>query len=105
MVTSRPSSRRTGVTQATRGAPSTQTVQQPHWPWGLQPSLTERSAELLAEDLEQGRTVVGDLDVGAVDAEPDQGISVDQLKEEPQPQVRLAFGLVTWNPAPCSPSL
>ena len=30
------------VTQATRAAPSTQTVQQPHWPWGLQPSLTER---------------------------------------------------------------
>src|SRR6202034_4340775 len=34
--------RRTGVTQATRGAPSTHTVQQPHWPCGLQPSLTER---------------------------------------------------------------
>jgi hypothetical protein len=37
--------RRTGVTQATRGAPSTQTVQQPHWPWGLHPSLTERTAQ------------------------------------------------------------
>src|SRR5205807_1565617 len=24
------------------GEPSTRTVQHPHWPWGLQPSLTER---------------------------------------------------------------
>jgi len=30
VVTRRPATRRTGVTQATRGAPSTQTVQQPH---------------------------------------------------------------------------
>ena len=30
VVTSRPATRRTGVTQATRGSPSTQTVQQPH---------------------------------------------------------------------------
>jgi hypothetical protein len=42
VVTERPATRRAGVTQATRGRPSTQTVQQPHWPWGLQPSLTER---------------------------------------------------------------
>ena len=42
VVTDRPATRRTAVTQATRGAPSTQTVQQPHWPWGLHPSLTER---------------------------------------------------------------
>jgi hypothetical protein len=41
VVTDRPASRRTGVTQATRGLPSTSTVQQPHWPCGLQPSLTE----------------------------------------------------------------
>jgi len=62
---------------------------------------------VLAQDVEQGRAIVGDLDVGAVDAEPDQWISgsADQLKEEPQPQVREAFGFVTWNPAPCSPSL
>ena len=62
---------------------------------------------MLAEDLEQCRPVVRYLDVGAVDAQSDQGIrtSVDQLKEEPQPQVRLALGFVTWNPAPCSPSL
>ncbi len=42
VVTWRPARRRTGVTHATRGAPSTQTVQHPHWPWGLHPSLTER---------------------------------------------------------------
>ena len=29
------------VTQATRGWPSTHTVQQPHWPCGLQPSLAD----------------------------------------------------------------
>ena len=30
VVTLRPATRRSGVTQATRGRPSTQTVQQPH---------------------------------------------------------------------------
>ncbi len=39
VVTARPATRRTGVTQATRAAPSIHTVQQPHCPWGLQPSL------------------------------------------------------------------
>ncbi len=34
--------RRAGVTHDTRGCPSTSTVQQPHWPCGLQPSLTDR---------------------------------------------------------------
>ena len=28
-----------------------------------------------------------------------------QLKEDPQPQVRVALGLVMWNPASLSPSL
>ena len=42
-VTSRPATRPTGVTHETRGLPSTRTVQQPHWPCGLQPSLTERA--------------------------------------------------------------
>ena len=68
MVTARPATRRTGVTQATRGAPSTQTVQQPHWPWGLHPSLTERQPRSVAQDVEQRGAVVGDLDVGAVEA-------------------------------------
>ena len=40
VVTFRPATRRAGVTQATRGASSTSTVQQPHWPCGLQPSST-----------------------------------------------------------------
>ena len=43
VVTTRPAARRSGVTQATRGWPSTSTVQQPHWPCGLQPSFTERT--------------------------------------------------------------
>ena len=42
VVTVRPATRRAGVTHATRGMPSTRTVQQPHWPWGLHPSLTLR---------------------------------------------------------------
>ena len=42
VVTSRPATRRAGVTHATRAAPSTQTVQHPHWPWGLHPSLGVR---------------------------------------------------------------
>jgi hypothetical protein len=28
-----------------------------------------------------------------------------QLKEDPQPQVRVALGLVMWNPASLRPSL
>ena len=36
-----PPTRATGVTHATRGAPSTRTVQHPHWPWGLHPSFAE----------------------------------------------------------------
>ncbi len=42
VVTDRPAARRTGVTQDTRGCPSTSTVQHPHWPCGLHPSLGER---------------------------------------------------------------
>ena len=36
----RPATRRAGVTQETRAAPSTSTVHAPHCPWGLHPSLT-----------------------------------------------------------------
>ncbi len=43
VVIDRPATRRAGVTQATRGWPSTSTVQHPHCPWGLHPSLAERS--------------------------------------------------------------
>ena len=42
VVIDRPRTRRAGVTHDTRGAPSTSTVQHPHWPWGLHPSLGER---------------------------------------------------------------
>ena len=41
VVTERPATRRSAVTHATRAAPSIQTVQHPHCPWGLHPSLTE----------------------------------------------------------------
>ena len=44
VVIDRPATRRTGVTHATRGSPSTSTVQQPHCPWGLQPSLADRTS-------------------------------------------------------------
>ena len=57
------------MTHATRGAPSTHTVQHPHWPWGLHPSLGERTTEALAQDLEQRRAVVGNLDVDPVDTQ------------------------------------
>ena len=43
VVTSRPATRPTGVTHETRGLPSTSTVQHPHCPCGLHPSLAERA--------------------------------------------------------------
>ena len=58
VVTERPATRAIGVTHATRGSPSTSTVQQPHWPCGAQPSLTEKIAEPLAQH-EQQRFVAG----------------------------------------------
>ena len=104
VVTSRPASRRTGVTQATRGAPSTHTVQQPHWPWGLQPSLTDRipswSRRTSSREAPSSPT-----STSAPSTRSRIRDSADQLNEEPQPHVRLALGLVTWNPAPWSPSL
>ncbi len=42
VVMSRPATLRAGVTQETRGEPSTSTVQHPHCPCGLHPSLAER---------------------------------------------------------------
>jgi hypothetical protein len=51
--------------------------------------------------------IVPDRDGLPVEEEGDGGSrgGVDQLKEEPQPQVRVALGFTMWNPAPCSPSL
>jgi hypothetical protein len=48
-----------------------------------------------------------DLDGVSVEGEGDgcRRGGVAQLNEEPQPQVRVAFGFTMWNPAPCSPSL
>ena len=42
VVTVRFRTRATGVTHDTLAWPSISTVQHPHWPWGLQPSLAER---------------------------------------------------------------
>ena len=75
VVTARPATRRAGVTQATRGSPSTSTVQHPHWPCGLQPSLALRTPEPVAEHLEQRGAVVGDLDRPAVDLEGDAAVT------------------------------
>jgi hypothetical protein len=67
VVTERPATRRTAVTHATRAAPSTQTVQHPHWPWGLHPSLTEwqrncsRSASSSEVPCSSGTTTVAPL--------------------------------------------
>ncbi len=62
VVTARPAMRAVGVTHATRGAPSTRTVQHPHWPWGLHPSLTEcsrrRSRSASSSDPPSSGTVV-----------------------------------------------
>ena len=104
VVTSRPASRRTGVTQATRGAPSTHTVQQPHWPWGLQPSLTDRMPSC-SRRTSSSEAPSSATSTSAPSTRSRIRDSADQLNEEPQPQVREALGLVTWNPAPCSPSL
>ncbi len=46
---------------------------------GAAPVLERPEPEFLAQDLEQGRAVVGDLDVGAVDAEPDQGFGASGI--------------------------
>jgi len=64
--------------------------------------LYRMQPERFAQDLQQRRSVVRDSDSVAV---YDQAEMATQLKEDPQPQVRVAFGFVTWNPAPCSPSL
>ena len=73
VVTARPSTRVAGVTHATRGSPSTSTVQQPHCPWGAHPSFTESDTEALAQHREQrlaGRGVDLDLLVVAHELHP-----------------------------------
>ena len=73
VVTTRPATRRAGVTQATLGAPSTSTVQQPHWPWGLHPSFGLRTPEPVPQHRQQAGAVVGDLHLDAVDDERGPG--------------------------------
>ncbi len=109
VVTLRPSRRRTGVTHETRGAPSTQTVQQPHWPWGLQPSLTDRSESCSRRTSSRvasssATSTSAPLTLSRIRGSTAQPMEA-QLKEEPHPHVRVAFGLVTWKPAPWRPSL
>ena len=92
---------------------------------GAAPVLGRAHAEVLAQHVEQADAAVGDGDRDAVDhqSQPGRGSAFPsgdgrwlvvadrrrwrggQLKELPQPQVRLAFGLSMANPAPCRPSL
>ena len=100
MVTERPATRANGVTQATRGCPSTQTVQQPHWPCGLHPSLTVWTPNRSRSASSSVSAVVDDLDGITVELEAD-----GQEKLCPQPQLRVAFGFVMANPDWSRPSL
>jgi hypothetical protein len=95
------------VTQATRGSPSTSTVQQPHWPWGAQPSFTERmpsrsrSTDSSDSSADASTATTRPLHVKRVSVSE----GIDQENDWPQPQVRCAFGLLIVNPAPWRPSL
>ena len=75
--------------------------------------LDRLTGKAVAQDVEKGTAVVLELDIDPV--QPD-GERLEtrvltpvggwvQLKEDPQPQVRVAFGFVMWNPASFSPSL
>src|SRR5690606_14961433 len=63
------------------------------------PVLGRAQAQLVPQDVEERRPVVGDLDRPPVDVE------LDQLNDEPHPQVRDAFGLLMANAASVRPSL
>ncbi len=107
VTTDRSATRAIGVTHATRGSPSTSTVQQPHCPWGAQPSFTERTPR------RSRRTVSSDSPADAVTttARPlhvkpvSIAEGIDQENDWPQPHVRWALGLLIVNPAPWRPSL
>ena len=72
VVTARPATRRTGVTHDTRGAPSIHTVQQPHWPWGLQPSLGARQPSCSRRASSRLAPSSATATVGAVEDEGDR---------------------------------
>ena len=61
VVTRRPATRRAGVTQATRAAPSTSTVQAPHWPCGLQPSFTSEMPRCSRSSVSSEKSPAGAL--------------------------------------------
>ena len=107
VTTDRPATRPTGVTHATRGSPSTSTVQQPHCPWGAQPSFSERrpsrsrSTDNSDSSADASTATMRPLHVKLVSILG----GIDQEKDWPQPQVRCALGLLIVNPASCRPSL
>jgi hypothetical protein len=82
-------------------------VQQPHCPWGAQPSFTDRRAS------RSRSTDSNDSSAAAVTttARPLQvklvsiAEGIDQENDWPHPQVRWALGLLIVNPAPWRPSL
>ena len=102
---------RAGVTQETRGLPSIHTVQHPHWPWGLHPSLALRRPRRSRSTSRSGAPSSATVTHVPVDGEGDLVLAPDgargdcQLKEDPQPQVREAFGFEMWKPASFRPSL
>ena len=107
VITDRPATRATGVTHATRGSPSTSTVQQPHCPCGAQPSFTDkrpsrsRRTDSSDSSADASTATTRLLHVKLVSISG----GIDQEKDWPQPQVRCAFGLLIVKPAPWSPSL
>ena len=106
VVTSRPATRRTGVTQATRAGAVDPHRAAPALALGAAPVLRGPLPQPVPQGLEERDAVVGHLDRLAVDAEPHQGRPgrrrrrCRQLNEEPHPQVREALGFEMWNPAP-----
>ena len=110
VVTERPATRRTGVTQATRGGTVHPDGAAAALALGAAAVLDRTAPQLLAERVEErGPVHRHQTDDGGrpLRREGDGGRrgGVAQLKEEPQPQVRVALGFTMWNPAPCSPSL
>ncbi len=75
---------------------------------GAAPVLDRTAPQLLPERVkERDSLIVINLDRVPVKEKGNgwRRARFSQLNEEPQPQVRVAFGFTIWNPAPCSPSL
>jgi len=72
------------------------------------PVLYRTAVQLLAQRVKKrGSGIAVDGDRNPVERKGDDRSrgGLAQLKEEPQPQVRVALGFTMWNPAPWSPSL